>query len=231
MEVSFVLVEPQVPENVGAAARALKTMGFSSLRLVNTKTDQQPQAAWLAHGSNDVLENAQHFTDLTEAVADCQLVVGTTAKLRNGFRELVTPNQLTQQLNQQSGVIDRVAVVFGREDRGLSNQELSHCQQISSIPLVNSYPSLNLSQAVMLYAYELSGLSVASRHTKPAKNEDEQLAKLSHRVAMQLSELGFHEQTALAEWASEKVAKADVDSVRFLHSLCSVIEKQSSHED
>lgn len=225
MDIVFILVEPQVPENIGASARALKTMGFSELRLVNTANHKEPAAGWLAHGSVDILENAQVFDSVAEAVDDCQLVIGTSAKLRNGFRELVTPNELSAQLNVQQKMLERVAIVFGREDRGLSNDELSVCQQISSIPLINSYPSLNLSQAVMLYAYELSSLQVEIRHQKPAKNETKQYANLQQRINVLLENHGFEDQSPLVLWANEKMAQADAESVRFLHSFCAALEK------
>lgn len=225
MDIVFVLVEPQVPENIGASARALKTMGFSQLRLVNTVNHREPAAGWVAHGSNDILDNAQVFACLAEAVADCQLVVGTSAKLRNGFRELITPKELNAQFGVQQNQLERVAIVFGREDRGLSNDELSFCHQVTSIPLINSYPSLNLSQAVMLYAYELSTLQVEVRHQRPAKNEVQQYTNLQQRANELLAQNGFEEKTSLTLWANEKIAQADADSVRFLHALCASLEK------
>lgn len=225
MDIVFVLVEPQVPENIGASARALKTMGFSDLRLVNTDNHKAPAAAWLAHGSGDILDNAQVFASVSEAVKDCQLTIGTSAKLRNGFRELITPKALNTQLGAQQSMLERVAIVFGREDRGLSNGELSACQQITSIPLINSYPSLNLSQAVMLYAYELSALQVEVRHQKPVKNETQQYASLLERVKVLLKAKGFENDSALALWANEKIAQADGESVKFLHAFCASLEK------
>ncbi len=227
MEIVFILVEPQVPENIGAAARALKTMGFSQLRLVNTCNHEDPAAGWVAHGSREILEDAVVYASIVDAVADCQLVIGTSAKLRSGFRELLTPKGLSEQLLAQQALHDRVAIVFGREDRGLSNDELDVCQQISSIPLVNAYPSLNLGQAVMLYAYELSSVEVEEKHQKPAKNETEQQAKMIQRVERILDQLSYPKDSPLALWAQEKLARTDADSVRFLHALCAAIEQQS----
>lgn len=225
MQICFVLVEPQVPENIGAAARALKTMGFADLRLVNTSNHQRPQAQWLAHGSTELLEQAQVFDSLAEALADCSLAIGTTAKLRNGFRALLTPEQLGAQLRQQQAQLQRVAIVFGREDRGLSNEELGCCQLASTIPLVNSYPSLNLGQAVMLYAYALASVAAEVRHQKPAKNADAQFMVLRTRVEARLQQLGYDVETPLGSWAQEQIVRADVESVRFLHALCAALEK------
>lgn len=80
MQIHFILVEPAVPENVGAAARAMKTMGFTSLRLVNTKAHLAEEASWLAHASNEILENAQEFKTLQEAIHDIDWIIGTSAK-------------------------------------------------------------------------------------------------------------------------------------------------------
>lgn len=228
MEICFVLVEPQVPENVGAAARALKTMGFSALRLVNTEQHRQPQAQWLAHGSSDLLDGADVYQDLPAAVADCQLVVGTTAKARAGFRGLLSPEELQPQLHAQANTLQRVALVFGREDRGLSNEDLEVCQLLTSIPLVNAYPSLNLSQAVMLYAYVLSSLNLDVRDLKPAKNAAAQFAALRQRSEQLLAQLDYNGESKLTEWARERLSSANADDVRFLHGLCAALEKKIS---
>jgi tRNA/rRNA methyltransferase len=80
MQIHFILVEPAVPENVGAAARAIKTMGFTSLRLVNTQAHKDERAGWLAHASNEILENADEFHTLKEATKDIDWIIGTSAK-------------------------------------------------------------------------------------------------------------------------------------------------------
>jgi len=223
MQIHFVLVEPQVPENVGAAARALKTMGFDSLRVVASQAHLQPPARWLAHGAGDVLDAIEIFADLAAAVADCDLAVGSSAKSRASHRQLLTPEQLAESLPQRAAA--SVAMVFGREDRGLSNQELTRCDLLTSIPLAVSYPSLNLAQAVMLYAYQLSGIQAQSRHLKPASNEQGQRDALKVRVETQLDRLGYDAESKLQHWAMERLAGANTDDVRFLHSLCAALER------
>lgn len=226
MQIHFVLVEPQVPENVGAAARALKTMGFSSLRVIGTDAHQQPPARWVAHGAGDVLTGITHYAGLAEAVADCELVIGTSAKPRATHRQLYTPEQLADTLSEQGA--DPVALVFGREDRGLSNDELAACDLLTTIPLAVSYPSLNLGQAVMLYAYQLSRLAVAARHLKPARNELGQREALKQRVAGLMDQLDYGADSKLQQWALERLARANSEDVRFLHSLCAALGKSRS---
>ncbi len=98
MQIHFVLVEPQVPENVGAAARALKTMGFERLRLVNSRILQEPRTQWVAHGSREILQQAEVFASLEEALADIDLAIGTSAKARHNTRYLYSPDELKPQL-------------------------------------------------------------------------------------------------------------------------------------
>lgn len=158
--VSFVLVEPNHPGNVGAAARALKTMGFRNLILVNPCDHLSPEARWLAHASEDILENARVFSNLKEALVDVNFAVATTQRPRSYHFPFYTPRELGEKfipLTQEH----RVALVFGREASGLTNEEIRCCHAITTIPAAQTHPSLNLAQAVMLYSYELFQASYA----------------------------------------------------------------------
>ena len=158
MMVAFVLVEPAVPENIGAAARAIKTMGFTELRWVNPATPGAYMARWLAHGSGDVLDSAKIFSSLTEAISDLDFTIGTTAKNRSTKADYHTPEMALQIAKSKEDVITRIGIVFGREESGLTNEELKQCDIASTIQLANPYPSINLAQSVMLYAYVFSTL-------------------------------------------------------------------------
>ncbi|MEH6624985.1 MAG: tRNA/rRNA methyltransferase [Motiliproteus sp.] len=228
MQLIFVLVEPQVAENIGGAARALNTMGFSQLRIINSQLHHEDKARWLAHGSWDILEGVEEFNDLAAAVSDCDLVIGTTAKPRGEFHDLHTPEQLKLVIDAKLGIVDRIALVFGREDRGLSNQQLDCCDLLTSIPLANPYPSLNLSQAVMLYAYSLSSFEPIQRHIKPSKNEDGQLHALKQRVAVLIDDAGYDPESKLQRWAQERMARLNSEDVHFLHTVCSALERRRS---
>lgn len=228
MQLTFVLFEPQVPENIGAAVRALNTMGFDDLRLVNSDQHLHDKARWVAHGSGQLLDNIGVFTDLPAALSDCDLVVGTSAKARGEYRDSVSPEALRQLIEVKPASFNRVALLFGREDRGLSNDELGYCDLITSIPLANPYPSLNLGQAVMLYAYSLASLKTAPRHIKPSKNQQGQLLALKQRVADLIAAAGYPPESKLHRWSQQRLAHLNSEDVHFLHTLCSALERSRS---
>jgi TrmH family RNA methyltransferase len=113
-----------------------------------------PEALWLAHASEDILENSQIFPTLREALADKHFVIATTRRGRGLHFPYFTPEELGQKIIPVSQE-HKIAIVFGREATGLTNEEIQLCHAISTIPAAASHPSLNLAQAVMLYAYEL----------------------------------------------------------------------------
>ena len=158
MDHFFILVEPAVPENIGASARAIKTMGFNNLRMVNPCDFRDGKAQWVAHGSREILDNAGVYKDLETATADLDFIVGTTSKKRRTNQDYYYPDHLKEIISSKQKSINKLGIVFGREESGLSNEELKLCDLISTIRLSRPYPSLNLSQSVMLYAYELSQL-------------------------------------------------------------------------
>jgi tRNA/rRNA methyltransferase len=173
MDFIFILVEPAVPENIGASARALKTMGFNKLRLVNPCNFRNAEAKKLAHGSHEILENAMVFGSLAEAAGDCHFVVGTSAKHRRVKHDYFQITEVADLIRSKESIINKVGIVFGREERGLENDELKFCDIVSYIPMKTVYPSLNLAQAVMIYAYELSAIYSVSQVEKTERDEDE----------------------------------------------------------
>lgn len=158
MEFYFILCKPGIPENIGATARALLNMGFGNLRLVNPCDHLQDRARWMACSAEMLLEKAEVFNGLKEAVADMDLVVGTTARKRKRRVRYHDPAGVHEILASKRDSVAKVGVVFGPETAGLSAAELSRCDLVSSIPTSDECPSLNLAQAVLLYAHELSPL-------------------------------------------------------------------------
>jgi tRNA/rRNA methyltransferase len=156
MDIFFILVEPAVPENIGASARAINTMGFHNLRLVNPKHFPHEKATWLAHGSTDILEHAALYDHFDEAIADLDFVIATTAKKRGVKHDFYPLDAIQELISNKGSYVKRLGVVFGREESGLKNKEIRACHLVSYIPMQSSYPSLNLAQAVMLYAHHLS---------------------------------------------------------------------------
>jgi tRNA (cytidine32/uridine32-2'-O)-methyltransferase len=153
--VKIVLVETSHPGNIGATARAMKTMGLNNLVLVRPKYFPHPEASAMASGADDVLEQAVVVNDLAEAVADCHEVYGCTARARDLEWPMLIPRQMNQKVHQilQNGL--KVAIVFGRERTGLTNEELWICDAGVHIPTSPIYRSLNVAQAVQIICYEL----------------------------------------------------------------------------
>lgn len=221
MQITFVLVEPAVPANVGAAARAIKTMGFRSLHLVNPCNHLSEEAIMLAHGSFDVLSQAGIFHSLTDAVSGVDLVIGTTAKKRRYRFDYHPAGQLPTILNGKGNAIQKVALVFGREESGLHGEELEACHLLSTIPLADSYPSLNLSQAVMLYAYVLSPFAIARIQPEPQPRNEEGFRALLQKSESVLNDLGFNPGSTLYQRIMDRLILLGEDDIHLLHSICS----------
>ncbi len=155
-QIKIVLVEPSHPGNIGGAARAMKTMGLSRLSLVNPQRFPDPQADWRAAGALDVLDTAEVVSDVAQSIADSHFVIGTSTRLRHVPWPVITPREIWNVLAQQPQSA-QVAILFGREDSGLTNEELQRCQCHLQIPASPVYGSLNLAMAVQVVAYELFG--------------------------------------------------------------------------
>lgn len=152
--IRVVLVGTTDPGNIGAAARAMKTMGLSDLALVSPRSFPDAKATARASGAADVLEQATVTDSLAEALADATHVFGASARLRAIPVPVQTPRQTVDQV-AAAGEDARIALVFGREKTGLTNAELDLCQQLLHIPANPDYSSLNLAMSVQIMAYEL----------------------------------------------------------------------------
>ncbi|MDD5284392.1 MAG: RNA methyltransferase [Desulfuromonadaceae bacterium] len=154
-DIAIVLVEPQSPGNIGMACRAMKNMGFTQLRLVNGCDRFHPEALKFAVAARDLLESATLYPDLASALADCRLTVGTTRRHGKYRQEILPPQEVASRIKGQASADCRAAIVFGREDNGLTTEELSLCRWHATIPTSSEYGSLNLAQSVLLFCYEL----------------------------------------------------------------------------
>ncbi|HEY6301006.1 MAG TPA: RNA methyltransferase [Candidatus Binatus sp.] len=188
---AFVLYRPQSAGNIGAVARALKNMGFDDLRLVGRGPLNDREAVKMAVHADDILANAKVYPSLADALADCSLAVGTTSR-RGGYHSRATPLRAAAvELDALAGA-NKIAIVFGREDRGLTNRELKLCHRLITIPTAAEYPSLNLAQAVMVVAYELMMAATAAVESRApefvaASTSDPML----ERLAEALVSIGF----------------------------------------
>lgn len=201
--IRFVLVGTQHPGNIGAAARALKTMGLSRLLLVAPEHYPADEAFRRAAGADDLLASAPVVASLAEAIADCRLVLGCTARSRRVALEEFAPRTAAERMVRTAGR-DEVALVFGRERTGLSNEELQLCHASVHIPANPEYSSLNLAAAVQVLAYELRiALLAAGQDTSAVgdgRNETvathAQLEGFFAQLGETLSDLDFHKGRA-----------------------------------
>lgn len=150
----FVLVEPKEPGNIGASARAMKNMGFRNLCLVNPPSEMTDEGKWFARNAHDVLDSAVIYSSVAEAVKDKSIVVGTTRR-RGKRRGLIMPADEGALKLYKMAANNKIAILFGREARGLFNEEVEECGFMLTIPSSKMQPSLNLSHAVLIIVYEL----------------------------------------------------------------------------
>lgn len=191
-----VLVETSHPGNIGAVARAMKNMGMIQLRLVNPKQFPHADATARASGADDVLRAANIYASLQEAIADCQLVLGASARDRTISWPAVTARECAEKwantANQQN-----IALVFGRENSGLKNHELDLCHYLLRIPCNPDYSSLNLAAAVQVVSYELfvaSGQEHASNigdHGESPAATAEQMEGFYLHLQQTMADIGF----------------------------------------
>ena len=188
--VRIVLVRPRDPRNVGAACRAMKCMGISSLAIVPEGILDPEQARVLAHNATEVLDGALVYADLADAVKDAVLVAGTTRR-RGKNRKYFTlfPEQLGQRIAATQG--GTVAVVFGNEETGLTDDELALCHLAVTIPTSPQLPSLNLSHAVQVVCYEIFRARSAGRLTPFSPIGVEALDELVSVITRSLKSIGF----------------------------------------
>ena len=170
-QVIIILVETETPGNIGASARALKSMGLTSLRLVNPNRLHSREVGARAVGAQDIIQHAQVFTSLATAIQDCTLVIGTTGKIESLDQPRYTPKEVPILLHKQH-ISGPIALVFGRESQGLSRAELSLCNAHIRIPTHPDCPSLNLAAAVQIVCYEL----FTSTHHLPNHSTSTELA-------------------------------------------------------
>lgn len=170
--VRIILVGTSHPGNIGGVARAMKNMGLKDLRLVAPRAQfPHPEAVFRASGATSILDATQTHDRLEDALADCTLVAGTSARSRHLPWPLINPRQLGERLQQELERPEhRIALVFGREDRGLSNDELHLCHLHVNIPTNPDFSSLNLAAAVQVLTYELR-MAALEQEPRPATSE------------------------------------------------------------
>ena len=199
-KIRMVLVNTTHPGNIGGAARAIKNMGLTELYLVQPREYPAPRAVWRAAGARDILTNVKVVESLDEAIAGCGLVVGTSARERRIPWPLINPRECGEKIWGEAAR-HNVALLFGREDRGLTNAELQKCHYHVHIPSNPDYSSLNLATAVQVLAYEVRMASLQDENgvlpsmdewDQPLATADE-LELFHHHLAETMAMLNFYD--------------------------------------
>lgn len=211
MTVRIVLVEPREAGNVGAVARAMKNFGLDELWVVGEHPELLPVSGWWASGADDVLAAARFAPALMDAVGDAHVTVATTSMRGRTSPVTFTPKTLAEKRASMPG--DQVlALVFGREDSGLTREELMLCQHTAAIPTNATFPTMNLAQSLCVFAYELSQIALAPAEHARAKAAD--VERLHQRARELLLEVGFlHENNPdrIYDDLRAMLARADLD--------------------
>lgn len=228
---TFVLVEPESQGNIGATARAMKTCGFKNLILVNPKEKNHPETLWMAHQSEDILENAKIVNSLSEAIADMHLVIGTTQRKRYFRFPFYTPEEISDNIE---GITQKypVAIVFGRESSGLTNNELTQCHIHSTIYTATTKPALNLSQAVMIFAYTFFKLqNVKDSKFRLDLATTEEINHFYSHLQQSMHSVGFTPRDSMDNFITRFKrllgrSMPEKRDVRLLHKLLEIYEKR-----
>ncbi len=202
MSTRIVLVATSHPGNIGSAARAMKTMGLDSLWLVAPERFPATEATVMAAGADDVLQRAVVVPDVRSAVADCGLVVGTTARGRHLPWRIVEPREAAIEI-AAAAQSSEVAILFGNERAGLPNEDLQQCHTLLTIPTGSAYTSLNLAMAVQVVAYEVclalrdrtGGGPIRAEGPVPLASADE-MEKFYAHLGQVLDEIDFRDRTS-----------------------------------
>ncbi len=222
--ISIVLNEPRFPENIGAAARCCRNMGISSLAVVRPELpDREKMLKMATHEAADLIENMKIYDSLPEALSGFSHVAATTARQGRGRRATHTPREAAEMMARLSAK-NRVAVLFGSENKGLSNAHLQYCNSIITIP-TSGFRSLNLAQSVMVVCYEM--FTAGTTDTAPAPrlaNQFETGAMYQHIQEM-FRAVGLHNESNPDYWINKArrfLGRCELRSweVRLIRGLC-----------
>ena len=214
--VMIILVRPRFPENIGSVARAMKNMGLNRLVLVDGSSPLHMNAYKLASGAEDILERAEEFPTLGEAISEVACVVGMTSRSGRDRSPLLTPRTLLKRLIPLSAK-NSIGLVFGAEKEGLTNEELGLCHLYVRIPSSEEFPSLNLAQAVMVLCYELFQSSMMIQKNSVLSAKAGQLERMFEHMEKTLLNIEFFEA---------KNPKRIMRALRRLFGRCEMEERE-----
>ena len=191
--VRIVLVEPREAGNVGAVARSMKNFGLSDLTIVGQVPALAPVAEWWASGAADLVQTSRRVTTLHEAIGDARLTIATTSSRGRVVTDDLSPRQVAG-LYETLGPEDLLAIVFGREDRGLTHEEAMSCHRRAVIPTSPALPTMNLAQSVAIFSYELSLVSRVSERVTQPRADASMIERLHEHLQALLMEVGYLHQ-------------------------------------
>lgn len=195
--ISIILVRPQLGENIGATARAMKNFGITDLRIISPRDGwPNPKADEMSAHAIDVIKNARIFDTLEDSLKDISYAVASTARDRYMVKDVTTPQKFAKKLLKNS---KRSAILFGPEASGLTNEDISHCDEIVTIPVSKNYSSLNIAQSVCILSYEIfkNNDQDIKLKNKPEKNiyvNKNELNGLVKFLEKKLNEKGFFQE-------------------------------------
>ena len=225
MKTVFILVEPAVAGNIGSAARAIKVMGFRELWLVNPTNHLAEEAQWLAHASGEILENARIFNTLQEAAAETDLLVATSAKNRSTHQDFIKGATLKAFAEKKQPLINTLGIVFGREESGLTSSEMLLCDVATSVPMATTYPSLNLSQAVMLYAFLMQTTPEEQEHEIKQDNAPG-FRRVKNNIMEIIKAAGFSNKHPILQRINERLSALSGKDMNLVHSVAMKIKEK-----
>ncbi|MEL7500967.1 MAG: TrmH family RNA methyltransferase [Cyanobacteria bacterium J06554_6] len=229
MHIAFILVEPGETRNIGAAARAMYTMGYADLRLVRPQADHlHEHARALAHGAQSVLEAATVYTDLSDALADIDLACASTARHRLQKYHYLSVRDLPAVFADRGSSLRQVAIVFGSERSGLKAQDIDQCDLVTTIPQAHLHPSLNLAQAVMVYSYTLSAgqtaVQIADQRLNQQEMPVEEYGHLKKLFLQLMNRVGLSERNQT--YVMQGLARLKYEDLYLLHNIRAVVERK-----
>ncbi|USD65785.1 tRNA (cytosine(32)/uridine(32)-2'-O)-methyltransferase TrmJ [Vibrio sp. SCSIO 43136] len=239
-QVKVVLVGTSHPGNIGSAARAMKVMGLTQMVLVDPQCEVDETALAMAAGAGDIAQNAQVVSTLNDAVADCGLVVGSSARSRTLEWPMLEPRECGEKFAQEAQQ-HPVALVFGRERTGLTNEELQTCHYHVCIPANPEYSSLNLAMAVQTISYEIRMAHLALEQSKhPIAEQEEyprhkELELFYQHLEKVMVQTQFIEQDGNSQ-VMNKVkrlfsrARPEKQELNILRGVLTAVEKQISNK-
>lgn len=233
-KIKIVLVETSHPGNIGSAARAMKTMGFANLYLVNPKCDINDISFAMASNAKDILENAEVSDSLEETLSDCNYIIGATARQRDIPLEIINPREFSKKLSTEN--FGKVAILLGNEARGLTNKQLAMCSIGLHIPSNKKYTSLNLAASLQIILYELmyESKNEASYINKIDRNDiasNEKLTNLFIHMDKVLKDINFikDDRPMISRKINYIFKKASLseEEINILRGILSAIENHS----